>query len=324
MGLFDRIKAGLKKTRETLESGLGAILPGRVKLDEALLEELEERLLLSDVGLPTTQRLLESLRRRARGSEDLPSEQIRTWLAEEVAAILREAGSGPPPTPTGAGPHVVLVVGVNGVGKTTTIGKIAHRYRQAGKRVLLVACDTFRAAAAEQLEIWARRAGCEILRQREGADPAAVAFDGLKAAVARHYDVAIFDTAGRLHNKIHLMEEVRKIRRVIGRELPGAPHETWLVLDAVTGQNGLKQAAQFDQDVAVSGLVVTKLDGTARGGIVVSIAAELKLPVRLIGVGEGIDDLVDFDPEAFARGMFGLEDLAAAAAIPPPGGNRPG
>ena len=322
MGLFDRIKSGLRKTRETLEAGLGAILPGRVKLDEALLEELEERLLLSDVGLPTTQRLLESLRRRARGHEELPSEQIRTWLAEEVAAILREAGSGPPPALTGPGPAVVLVVGVNGVGKTTTIGKIARRYREGDKRVLLVACDTFRAAAAEQLEIWASRADCEILRQREGADPAAVAFDGLKAAIARHYDVAIFDTAGRLHNKIHLMEEVRKIRRVIGRELPGAPHETWLVLDAVTGQNGLRQAAQFDQDVAVTGLVVTKLDGTARGGIVVSIAAELKLPVRLIGIGEGIDDLVDFDPEAFARGMFGLEDLAVA--LPPAGGPRTG
>lgn len=311
MGLFDRIKAGLRKTRETLETGLNSILPGRVKLDEALLEDLEERLLLSDVGLSTTGRLMNSLRQRARGQEEASADEVRQWLADEVAAVLREAGSGGPLLPPEARPAVVLVVGVNGVGKTTTIGKVAHRFRLDGKRVLMVACDTFRAAAAEQLEIWAGRAGCEILRQREGADPAAVAFDGIKAAQARHYDVALFDTAGRLHNKANLMEEARKIRRILAREYPGAPHETWLVLDAVTGQNGLIQARQFYKDLEVSGLVVTKLDGTARGGIVVAIAAELKLPVKMIGVGEGMEDLVDFDPDAYSRGLFGLEEAGA-------------
>ncbi len=314
MGLFDKIKAGLRKTRETLETGLSSILPGRVKLDEALLEDLEERLLMSDVGLGTAERLMKSLRQRARGQDEASAEEVRQWLADEVAAVLREAGSGGPLLAVEARPAVVLVVGVNGVGKTTTIGKVARRLRLENKRVLMVACDTFRAAAAEQLEIWAERAGCEILRQKEGADPAAVAFDGIKAAQARHYDVALFDTAGRLHNKVNLMEEVRKIRRILAREYPGSPHETWLVLDAVTGQNGLAQAHQFYKDVEVSGLVVTKLDGTARGGIVVAIAAELKLPVKMIGVGEGIDDLVDFDPDAFARGLFGLEAAGAGRA----------
>jgi len=308
MNLFNRIKAGLQKTRETLETGLSSVLPGRVKLDQALLESLEERLLLSDVGLPTAERLLEAVKKRARGASEASAEEVRGWLADEVAAVLAEAGAGRGVQLPAARPAVVLVVGVNGVGKTTTLGKIARRLTQDGRRVLLVACDTFRAAAAEQLEIWAERAGCEILRQREGADPAAVAFDGLKAAVARDYDVALFDTAGRLHTKVNLMEEVRKIRRVISRELPGAPHETWLVLDAVTGQNGLAQARQFYRDVEVTGLVVTKLDGTARGGIVVAIASELKLPVRLVGVGEGIEDLVDFDPRAYARGLFGLAE----------------
>jgi fused signal recognition particle receptor len=307
MGLFDRIKAGLTKTRDALGEGFTGLIPGRVRLDEALLEALEERLIASDVGLPTAERLIAGLKARARGQSEVTSEQVREWLAGDVAAILREAGSGGPLLPAAAGkPAVLLVVGVNGVGKTTTIVKVARRFVDSGSRVLLVACDTFRAAAAEQLEIWSQRAGCDLLRQREGADPAAVAFDGVKAAQARGYDVAIFDTAGRLHNKINLMQEVGKIRRVISRELPGAPHETWLVLDAVTGQNGLAQARQFYQDAGVTGLVVTKLDGTARGGIVVAIAAELKLPVKLVGVGEALEDLLDFDPDAYARGLFGV------------------
>jgi fused signal recognition particle receptor len=309
MGLFDRIKAGLQKTRDVLGEGLSGLIPGRVRLDEALLDSLEERLVASDVGLATAERLIEGIKSRARSQPEADAGQVRGWLAEDVAKILREAGSGGPLLPAATGrPAVLLVVGVNGVGKTTTIGKVARRFVVAGQRVLLVACDTFRAAAAEQLEIWAERAGCELLRQREGADPAAVAFDGLKAAMSRGYDVAIFDTAGRLHTKVNLMQEVGKIRRVISRELPGAPHETWLVLDAVTGQNGLAQARQFYQDAGVTGLVVTKLDGTARGGIVVAIAAELKLPVKLIGVGEGLEDLLDFDPDAYARGLFGVDE----------------
>jgi fused signal recognition particle receptor len=306
MGLFDRIRAGLQKTRDALGDGLTSLVPGRVRLDEALLESLEERLIASDVGLPTAERLLQGVRARARGQQEADAEQLRGWLAEDVAGILREAGSGGPLLPPGAGPPaVVLVVGVNGVGKTTTIGKVARRFVDSGSRVLLVACDTFRAAAAEQLEIWSARAGCDLLRAREGADPAAVAFDGLKAAVARGHDVVLFDTAGRLHTKVNLMQEVGKIRRILSRELPGAPHATWLVLDAVTGQNGLAQARQFYQDAGVTGLVVTKLDGTARGGIVVAIAAELKLPVKLVGVGEAVEDLLDFDPDAYARGLFG-------------------
>ena len=311
MGLFDRIKAGLRKTREVLDTDIAELIPGRVRIDEALLEKLEERLLAFDVGLPTAERLLEALRRKSRGREEASEQEIRGWLAEEVAAILKEAGSGGPPAKPPARPLVILVVGVNGVGKTTTIGKVARRFRAEGRTVMLVACDTFRAAAAEQLRIWAERAGAEILVQREGADPAAVAFDGLKAAEARGYDVALFDTAGRLHTKVNLMEEMRKIRRVLSREMPGAPHETWLVLDAVTGQNGLLQARQFAKDVDVTGIIVTKLDGTARGGIVIAIAAELKLPVQLVGVGEGIDDLIDFDPDAYARSLFSLEDSVA-------------
>ncbi|MBI5837618.1 MAG: signal recognition particle-docking protein FtsY [Candidatus Eisenbacteria bacterium] len=310
MGLFDRIRAGLKKTRDALGEGLTNLIPGRVRLDQALLDELEERLIASDVGLTTAERLIAGVKSRAKSQDEATGAQVREWLAQDVAAILREAGSGGPLVPADARPAVVLVVGVNGVGKTTTIGKVARRCVTAGQRVLLVACDTFRAAAAEQLEIWATRAGCDILRQREGADPAAVAFDGLKAAVARDYDLALFDTAGRLHTKANLMMEVAKIRRVVGRELPGAPHETWLVLDAVTGQNGLQQARQFYQDAGVTGLIVTKLDGTARGGILVAIASELKLPVKLVGVGEGVEDLLDFDPEAYARGLFGVGEEA--------------
>ncbi|HVP38313.1 MAG TPA: signal recognition particle-docking protein FtsY [Candidatus Saccharimonadales bacterium] len=308
MGLLDKIRAGLKRSRDALGEGLGSLLAGRARLDEALLETLEERLVASDVGLATAERLIQRVRERARGQAEVGGAEVRGWLAEDVAAILREAGSGAPLLPEPAPrPAVILVVGVNGVGKTTTIGKVAWRLTQAGQRVLVVACDTFRAAAAQQLEIWAGRAGADILRQREGADPAAVAFDGLKAAVSRDYHAALFDTAGRLHTKVNLMQEVGKIRRVLARELPGAPHQTWLVLDAVTGQNGLAQARQFYQDAGVTGLIVTKLDGTARGGIVVAIAAELKLPVKLVGVGEGLDDLLDFDPGAYAEGLFGVE-----------------
>jgi len=308
MGLLDKIRAGLKRSRDALGEGLGSLLAGRARLDEALLETLEERLVASDVGLATAERLIQRVRERARGQAEVGGAEVRAWLAEDVAAILREAGSGAPLLPEPAPrPAVILVVGVNGVGKTTTIGKVAWRLTQAGQRVLVVACDTFRAAAAQQLEIWAGRAGADILRQREGADPAAVAFDGLKAAVSRDYHAALFDTAGRLHTKVNLMQEVGKIRRVLARELPGAPHQTWLVLDAVTGQNGLAQARQFYQDAGVTGLIVTKLDGTARGGIVVAIAAELKLPVKLVGVGEGLDDLLDFDPGAYAEGLFGVE-----------------
>ena len=220
--------------------------------------------------------------------------------ASEAQGVASEAS-----VPENIAPYVMMIVGVNGVGKTTTIGKLAQRIKNEGNDVLICAADTFRAAASDQLEIWAGRAGVQIIQQKQGTDPAAVLFDALAAAKARSSDVLIVDTAGRLHTKANLMEEVKKIRRVIAREMPDAPHQTWLVLDAVTGQNGLAQARQFYRDAGVTGLVVTKLDGTARGGIVVAIASELKLPVKLVGVGEGVDDLVDFDAAEYARGLFG-------------------
>jgi fused signal recognition particle receptor len=273
----------------------------------ALLEELEASLLGADLGARVVDRLIRRVNEEARGEAASSSQGVQNVLSRALYDVLKQV-AGPSLLELidrGPRPFVVLAVGVNGVGKTTTIAKMARRLVQVGRRPLLVAGDTFRAAAIEQLQVWADRLEVPIVRQRHGADPASVAFDGIAAAKARGTDVVLIDTAGRLHTKSNLMEELRKVKRVVGRELPGAPHEVLLVLDATVGQNALAQARQFHEAVGVTGLVLTKLDGTARGGIVVAIAEELKIPVRLVGVGEGVEDLQDFNPEAFVAALFG-------------------
>ena len=301
VSLFERMRAGLAKTQSALVGRIDSLLGGRQTVDADLLEELEEILITADFGMKTTQDLVQSLNKRyaggnaaAAGLRDLLKEEIRQRLRLEAAPLDLAASS----------PFVIMVVGVNGVGKTTTIGKLARQFAGQGKRVVLGAGDTFRAAAAEQLAIWGERAGVEVVRHSEGADPAAVAFDAAKAAVARGADVLILDTAGRLHTKVNLMEELKKVRRVLAREIPGAPHETLLVLDATTGQNALVQARLFREAVDVSGIALTKLDGTAKGGVVVAIGAELGVPVRFVGIGEGVDDLRPFDPDLFVEALF--------------------
>ncbi|MBI3768991.1 MAG: signal recognition particle-docking protein FtsY [Deltaproteobacteria bacterium] len=299
---YERLRRGLAKTRDGIFGGLAGILGGRV-LDAAAIEEIETALIRADVGVKTTARLLAAVGTR---SGDTP---VRDRLAAAMVAMLPT-----PPVPTAvAPPHVILVLGVNGVGKTTSIGKLAARHAAAGKHVLLIAGDTFRAAAIEQLAVWAERAGAGLIRQQQGSDPAAVVFDGIRAAIARRSDVIIIDTAGRLHTKSNLMDELRKVRRVIARELPGAPHETLLVLDATTGQNGLAQARAFVDALQVSGVVLTKLDGTAKGGIVVAIADELGIPIRYVGIGERVDDLRDFDPRQFVAALLGASGSAGCA-----------
>lgn len=305
MGWFQRLSEGLSKTRHTVRQSLDQFL-GRIP-DPALLEELEAALLSSDLGARVVDRMMKHVNEQVRGADAATSEGLQNVLSHTLYAVLTQV-SGPSLEQLidkGPKPFVILVVGVNGVGKTTTIAKVAQRLAQAGRRPLLVAGDTFRAAAIDQLQVWADRIGAEVIRQRHGADPAAVAFDGIVAAKARAVDVVLIDTAGRLHTKSNLMDELRKVKRVIGQELPGAPHEVLLVLDATVGQNALAQARQFHEAVGVTGLVLTKLDGTARGGIVVAIAEEFKIPVRLVGVGEGVEDLQDFNPEAFVAALFG-------------------
>jgi fused signal recognition particle receptor len=318
---FGKITEGLKKTRDAFVGRVSSVFQPGKKLEPEDYEALEAALLQADVGPETTDRLLEDVKKRLadRTSEGEPSEA----LADAVRAVLerdaaKDAAVAGPSTAfqaaavsPGAGsapkPHVTLVVGVNGTGKTTTIAKLAQRYRKAGESVLLVACDTFRAAAADQLEVWAERAGVEIVKQKSGADPAAVAFDGMARARSRNVDRVIVDTAGRLHVKANLMAELDKIRRVIERGIPGAPHETLLVLDATVGQNALSQVEAFHRIAGVTGLVMTKLDGTARGGILVALAEKHKLPVHFIGVGEGVDDLAPFTARDFARAVAGIE-----------------
>lgn len=305
-GFFERIKAGLSRTRNLVRGSLDELLGGQRRIDAALLEEIEELLVSADFGLKTAHDIIQAVERRRNRDGIADATALRRALATEVRERLT-ATVTPPLLLEGVPPSVLLVVGVNGVGKTTSVGKLAHYFGSMGKRVVLGAGDTFRAAAAEQLVIWGERAGVEVIRHESGSDPAAVAFDAAKAAVARRADLLIIDTAGRLHNKVNLMEELKKLRRVLSREIPGAPHETFLVLDATTGQNALAQAKIFCDAVAVSGIVLTKLDGTARGGIVVAIAGELGVPVRFIGVGEGLDDLRPFDPEIFTQTLFGAE-----------------
>jgi fused signal recognition particle receptor len=308
VSFLDKITQGLQKTRDSLFGRVAAVFqPGR-KLTDEDYDALEEALLRADVGPATTDRILTGVKDRL--ADAAFSGDPRDALRAEVESLLRDGGRAMAPgtrNPTVpsaiARPHVTLVVGVNGTGKTTTIAKLANRYKQAGESVLLVACDTFRAAATDQLEIWAGRAGVEIVKQKPGADPAAVAFDGMARAKSRNVDQAIVDTAGRLHVKSNLMSELEKIRRVIERALPGAPHETLLVLDATVGQNGIAQAREFDRALKLTGVALTKLDGTAKGGVVLSVADSLRVPIRWLGVGEGMDDLIPFDPGEFATAL---------------------
>lgn len=300
---FDRLKEGLAKTRSAVFGRLASLVRGRT-LDDALLTELEEALLLADVGVRTTERILEGLRHRWRRSNTDDPEAVLDAIKAEIAERLLAASERSPQQPVLPKPYVVMIVGVNGVGKTTTIGKLAYNYQREGKRVIIGAADTFRAAANEQLATWAARAGVEIVQQQRGADPAAVAYDTLNAAIARGMDVCLIDTAGRLHTKGGLMQELEKIARVLKKLIPDAPHDVWLVLDATTGQNAIVQAREFSKVTPLSGLIITKLDGTAKGGVVLAIAEEFQLPVRYIGVGERIDDLQTFDAIAFVEALF--------------------
>jgi fused signal recognition particle receptor len=296
------MRQGLAKTRSSLVGRMDDLLGSHGRLDGEFLEEMEELLITADFGMQTTQDLVQALAGRLNEIDPNEPAQLHDVLGEEIRARLK-TGSSEWPVPE-IGPLVIMVVGVNGVGKTTTIGKLAKQFSDQGKKVVLGAGDTFRAAAAEQLEVWGERSGAEVIRHTEGSDPGAVAFDAAKAAVARNADVLILDTAGRLHTKVNLMEELKKVRRVIDREIPGAPHETLLVLDATTGQNALIQARTFQDAVDVSGIALTKLDGTAKGGIVVAISSQLDLPVRLIGIGEGVSDLRHFDADEFVAALF--------------------
>jgi fused signal recognition particle receptor len=302
VSLYHRMRQGLAKTRSSLVGRMDDLLGSHVRLDDEFLEEMEELLITADFGMQTTQELVQALAGRLKEIDPNEPAQLHDVLSEEIRARLK-TGSSEWPVPE-SGPLVIMAVGVNGVGKTTTIGKLAKQFSDQGKKVVLGAGDTFRAAAAEQLEVWGERSGAEVIRHTEGSDPGAVAFDAAKAAVARKADVLILDTAGRLHTKVNLMEELKKVRRVIDREIPGAPHETLLVLDATTGQNALIQARSFKDAVDVSGIALTKLDGTAKGGIVVAISSQLDLPVRLIGIGEGVSDLRHFDADEFVAALF--------------------
>lgn len=300
MGLFGKIGQGLKKTRDAMMNSMNSMLRGFTRIDAELFEELEEILVMGDVGTATASRICEQLRAAVKERGITDPMAIRDLLKETVADMLE----GGQELMLGTKPAVILVIGVNGVGKTTTIGKMAARLKADGKKVILGAADTFRAAAIEQLEIWAERSGVDIVKHAQGADPAAVVFDTVSAAKARGADVVICDTAGRLHNKKNLMDELAKIGRVIDRELPDADKEILLVVDATTGQNAVNQAREFKQAAGITGIVLTKLDGTARGGVVLAIREDLQVPVKFIGVGEGIDDLQPFDPVQFAQGLF--------------------
>ena len=300
MGFFDRLKGGLAKTKNAVFGQVDNILKSFVKVDEDLLEELEEALICADLGFETTEEVMDELREAVRDGRLKEASQVK----DALKGILREkVGEGTPLT-LDTTPSVILIIGVNGVGKTTSIGKIAANLKSQGKNVVVAAADTFRAAAIDQLEVWTERAGVEIIRQNEGSDPAAVVFDAAAAAKKRNADVLIIDTAGRLHNKKNLMEELKKIYRVIDRELPYSDREVLLVLDATTGQNAVNQAREFMNAAEITGIVLTKLDGTARGGVVLAIKNELKIPVKFIGVGEGIDDLQPFNPKMFADSLF--------------------
>lgn len=301
MGFFEKLKQGLSKTKESISEQVNSVFKVFVKIDEEFFEELEEALIMADFGVETSCEIIEQLRDRVKTKRLTDGNDVKSELKEVISEILKSADTK---MHLDTAPSVILVIGVNGVGKTTSIGKLAAHYKAQGKKVLLAAADTFRAAAIDQLDIWAQRCGCDIIKQQENSDPAAVVFDACNAAKARGVDILICDTAGRLHNKKNLMAELAKISRVIERELPGASRETLLVLDATTGQNATSQAKLFSEAADISGIILTKLDGTAKGGIVVSITQEQGIPVKYVGVGEAIDDLQEFNPEDFAKAIF--------------------
>ena len=308
MGLFDR---GVKKTKESFFQRLSRSIIGKSKVDDDVLDAIEEALVASDMGVDTTLKIVDSLEERVGRDKYMSFGELVEMLRDEIGKLLDvdSQESVGEPFDLGKKPLVVMVVGVNGVGKTTTIGKLASRYKAAGKKVMIGAADTFRAAAVEQLQIWADRAGVEIVKQKQGSDPASVAFDTVKSAVAKDMDVVLIDTAGRLHNRVDLMNELTKIRNVMRKVVPDAPHEVLLVLDASTGQNAYRQAQEFARATDITSLAVTKLDGTAKGGVVIGIVDQMKVPVKFIGIGEGIDDLKVFDHKEFVNSLFSVEDI---------------
>jgi fused signal recognition particle receptor len=308
-GFFDRLKQAVASTKAQLVERIEEIVEGKEVVDQALLDDLEATLITADLGLQTTHEILDRLREQVRRRRLTEARQLRAAVEQEILAILENPSGrcGPPPAPQQPPPgmpEVIFVVGVNGVGKTTSIAKLAHFYLQKGRKPALCAADTFRAAATEQLEIWAQRLAIEIIKQQSGADPSAVVFDALAAAKTRHHDLVIVDTAGRLHTKYNLMAELHKMCRIAAREVPNAPHQVLLVIDATTGQNGLAQARQFTEQAGTTGIILAKLDGTAKGGIVVAIARELGLPIQFVGVGETLDDLLPFNPREFVESLF--------------------
>jgi fused signal recognition particle receptor len=302
MSLLDRLKAGIQKTRTGLVERLEEVVQGRKEIDADVLDELEYALITADIGVKTVNEILEHVRQRVDRKQSADAPAVKALVREHLLGVLQSVERIP--ARVDQPPLVVMIVGVNGSGKTTTIGKLARRYQGSGNTVLLCAADTFRAAAIEQLEVWGERTSSEVIRQQTGSDPSAVLFDALQSAKARKVDVVMVDTAGRLHTKSNLMAELEKMRRTAGRVVEGSPHEVLLVLDATTGQNGLEQARRFTETSGVTGLVLTKLDGTAKGGVVVAIARELNLPIRYVGVGEQVDDLIPFDPESFVASLF--------------------
>lgn len=299
-GFLSRLRRGLNKTGEQIGSGVLRVITGRINLDETMMEELEEAFITADVGMETATMLINSLRDAVERKSITKADQVKQFLRKEIEKLLT---INSPSAVTGK-PHLILVVGVNGSGKTTTIGKLASHFRGEGKSVLMAAGDTFRAAAIEQLDEWSKRAGCDLVRHKPGSDPSAVAFDAIKAGVARKRDVVLVDTAGRLHTRVNLMEELKKVRRIIARELESAPHETLLVIDGTTGQNALKQVKEFNDIMPITGLVITKLDGTSKGGAIIGISAQTGIPVKYIGIGEKTDDLQPFDPRLFAEAIL--------------------
>ena len=308
MGLFDKV---IKKTKDGFFQRLSRTIAGKSRIDDSVLDAIEEALVASDIGVETTLKIVDSLEARVERDKYLTYDELVEFLREEIGILLDVDGAAPAEEPFDLSkkPLVVMVVGVNGVGKTTTIGKLAARYKAMGKKVMIGAADTFRAAAVEQLEIWAGRAGVSIVKQRMGSDPASVAFDTVKSAVAKDMDVVLIDTAGRLHNRTDLMNELTKIRNVMRKVVPDAPHEVLLVLDASTGQNAYQQAREFSRATDITSLAITKLDGTAKGGVVIGIVDQLKVPVKFIGVGEGVEDLKVFDRKEFVSSIFSREDI---------------
>lgn len=302
-GFFKKLKEGLSKTRSGLQGRIDRLISGKKVIDEEILDEIEEVLFTADLGVKTAQELIDMLRGGVSQKELKNPEALKEALKKKMIEFLN-VPEVKHPVPTESEPFVIMVIGINGVGKTTTIAKVGHMMKEQGLKVMFVAGDTFRAAAIEQLQIWGERVGAEVISQREGADPSAVVFDAITSALTRGFDVVLIDTAGRLHTKRNLMEELKKIQRVAGKRLPGAPHEVWLVLDATTGQNAIIQAEMFQKEIGITDIILTKLDGTSKGGVVVGITNQLKVPVRYIGIGEGMDDLREFDPEQFVNAIF--------------------